>query len=77
LTPVDHYEFITINHEFPICPGYFHHVPTVLDMASADEAHDIFGRERFSQHRDDMGGVGSFNSETWPVDGENLGIVFL
>jgi len=42
---------------------YFHHVPTVLDMASADEAHDIFGRERFSQHRDDMGGVGSFNSD--------------
>ena len=40
---------------------YFHHVPTVLDMASGDEAHDIFGRERYSQHRDDMGGVGSFN----------------
>ena len=51
-------------------------MPTVLDIASADEAHDIFGRERFSQHRDDMGGVGSFNSETWPVDGENVGIVF-
>lgn len=34
-------------------------------MASADEAHDIFGRERFSQHRDDMGGVGSFNSVPW------------
>ena len=42
-------------------------MPTVLDMASADEAHDIFGRERFSQHRDDMGGVGSFNSVPWMV----------
>lgn len=42
---------------------YFHHVPTVLDMASSDEAHDIFGRERYSTHRDDMGGVGSFNTE--------------
>ena len=42
---------------------YFHHVPTLLDMASSDEAHDIFGRERYSTHRDDMGGVGSFNTD--------------
>eukprot|EP00438_Fugacium_kawagutii_P011314 Skav205069 [mRNA] locus=scaffold142:379194:385555:+ [translate_table: standard] len=53
------------SHSVVSAPGYFHHVPTVLDMASLDEAHDIFGRQRFSEHRDDMGGVGSFNSEPW------------
>lgn len=42
--------------------NYYHHVPTVLDSFSCDAAHDIFGRERFASHRDDMGGVGSFNS---------------
>lgn len=42
---------------------YYHHIPTADDLLLHDEAHDIFGRERHSSHRDDMGGVGSFNSD--------------
>jgi len=42
---------------------YYHRVPTRKDCDARDVAHDIFGRERFSNHRDDMGGVGSFNSD--------------
>ena len=29
-----------------------------------DLAHDAFGRERFRSHRDDMGGIGSFDKDT-------------
>jgi len=43
---------------------YYHRVPTPADDALCDPAHDIFGRERFAAHRDDLGGVGSFNSES-------------
>jgi len=40
------------------CP-YFHHVPTEQDENVWDQVRDVFGRERFAVHRDDMRGVGS------------------
>jgi len=40
------------------CP-YFHHVPTAQDENAYDQVRDVFGRERFAVHRDDMRGVGS------------------
>lgn len=43
---------------------YYHRVPTSSDEELCDVAHDVFGRERFSDHREDMGGVGSFNCES-------------
>mmetsp|Transcript_21061 Transcript_21061/g.31490 ORF Transcript_21061/g.31490 Transcript_21061/m.31490 type:complete len:291 (-) Transcript_21061:184-1056(-) len=51
-----------------ICNGghdcrYYHRLPSVRDCIALDPAHDIFGRERYASHRDDLGGVGSFNSE--------------
>lgn len=42
---------------------YHHHVPTKQDSDALDVVHDIFGREKHASHRDDMGGVGSFNSD--------------
>lgn len=44
--------------------NYYHRVPTRADADACDIAHDIFGRERFAGHRDDMDGVGSFNSDS-------------
>ncbi|KAJ2905301.1 hypothetical protein MKZ38_005814 [Zalerion maritima] len=46
-----------------ICPKgqdceYLHRLPTIHDMYSSNE--DCFGRDKFSDYRDDMGGVGSF-----------------
>ena len=38
----------------------FHRVPTPEDDAGTDELYDVFGRQRFKTHRDDMDGVGSF-----------------
>ena len=35
---------------------YYHRVPTAEDDALIDRLHDVFGRERHSTHRDDMGG---------------------
>lgn len=40
---------------------YYHHVPTDTECLECDVVHDIFGRERYARHRDDMGGVGSMN----------------
>jgi len=41
----------------------FHHaVPTAEDDGALDAAKDVFGRERFASHREDMGGVGSMLS---------------
>lgn len=37
---------------------YLHRLPTVTDMFAPNV--DCFGRDRFSDYRDDMGGVGSF-----------------
>ncbi|KAL8454564.1 hypothetical protein Emed_000285 [Eimeria media] len=42
---------------------YKHRVPTLEDEATLEWSRDIFGRERHRDHRDDMGGAGSFNHE--------------
>ena len=42
---------------------YKHRVPTREDDAKADQMVDVFGRERHSDHKNDMGGVGSFMKE--------------
>jgi hypothetical protein len=39
---------------------FYHHIPTAADDGSWDALHDVFGRDRHTGHRDDMGGVGSF-----------------
>lgn len=46
-----------------VCPkgqdcDYLHRLPTIHDMFNPNV--DCFGREKFSDYRDDMGGVGSF-----------------
>jgi len=41
---------------------YFHRIPIPDDDRTFDALHDCFARERFKQHRDDMGGVGSFTT---------------
>lgn len=38
--------------------SFLHRLPK---LALADSAKDIFGREKHSEYRDDMGGVGSFH----------------
>mmetsp|Transcript_22865 Transcript_22865/g.73595 ORF Transcript_22865/g.73595 Transcript_22865/m.73595 type:complete len:467 (+) Transcript_22865:3-1403(+) len=43
---------------------YYHRLPTPVDDAALDMLHDCFGRERHAAHRDDMGGVGSFNDNS-------------
>ncbi|PFH36669.1 hypothetical protein BESB_048610 [Besnoitia besnoiti] len=40
-----------------------HSVPTADDEGHLEWSYDIFGRERFSTHKDDMDGVGSFNHD--------------
>lgn len=42
---------------------YLHRIPNEADEKRTPLGTDCFGRDRFSQHRDDMGGVGSFNKE--------------
>lgn len=42
---------------------YYHRLPTVEDDRKLDMLHDIFGRERFAAHRDDMDGVGTFSED--------------
>ncbi|MDP2436949.1 MAG: hypothetical protein Q8P67_14455, partial [archaeon] len=44
--------------------SYLHRVPGEEDSERLDELHDIFGRERHREAKDDMGGVGSFLSST-------------
>ncbi|KAF2446167.1 hypothetical protein P171DRAFT_430379 [Karstenula rhodostoma CBS 690.94] len=49
-----------------ICPKgvdceYLHRLPTVTDMFPSNV--DCFGRDKFSDYRDDMGGVGSFQRQ--------------
>jgi hypothetical protein len=46
----------------PDC-SFHHRLPTYEDEARMDLAHDVFGRERFSTDREDMGGVGNFSRE--------------
>ena len=38
--------------------GYLHRLPTTFDLFNPNV--DSFGRDKFSDYRDDMGGVGSF-----------------
>lgn len=40
---------------------YFHHIPDSSTDSSITPAKDCFGRDKFAQNRDDMGGVGTFN----------------
>ena len=40
--------------------GYHHRIPTDEDELRIDITHDVFGRERHRNYREDMGGVGSF-----------------
>ncbi|OEH74018.1 hypothetical protein cyc_01745 [Cyclospora cayetanensis] len=42
---------------------YKHRIPTLEDEYTLEWSRDIFGRERHKDHRDDMGGAGSFNHE--------------
>ncbi|KAG0214639.1 Pre-mRNA-splicing factor [Mortierella sp. GBA30] len=42
--------------------GWLHRIPTRQDHV--DSGMDVFGRERFDEHRDDRGGVGSMRSES-------------
>ena len=42
--------------------GWLHRIPTLQDQADAGK--DVFGRERFDEHRDDRGGVGSLRSDS-------------
>jgi len=44
-----------------------HRIPVYEDEVKLDLAHDIFGRERFSTDREDMGGVGNFSRENRTV----------
>jgi hypothetical protein len=39
---------------------YFHRIPTPEDNKNIDELVDCFGRARHKDHKDDMGGTGSF-----------------
>ncbi len=39
---------------------YYHRVPTLEDDAAADRIKDCFGREKHRDHKDDMGGTGSY-----------------
>lgn len=42
---------------------FFHHIPTAIDDGKHEQMKDVFGRDRFQTHRDDMTGVGSFSSD--------------
>ncbi|CAG8453402.1 4881_t:CDS:2 [Acaulospora morrowiae] len=41
--------------------NYWHRIPTESDPV--DTTIDVFGRDKFDEYREDMGGVGSFNRE--------------
>ena len=41
---------------------WYHRPPTIADDGVASQTHDCFGRERHKDHKDDMGGAGSFES---------------
>ena len=44
--------------------GYHHHVPSLEECLKVDHNKDVFGRVRFSSHRRDNAGIGSFLKET-------------
>lgn len=43
---------------------FYHHLPGPNDELQLENTRDIFGRERYEKHRDDMGGVGSYRDES-------------
>lgn len=43
---------------------YYHHIPTLEECLQIDQVKDIFGRGRYSTHREDKEGVGNFMKET-------------
>eukprot|EP01138_Halocafeteria_seosinensis_P012692 gb/GECG01012968.1/.p1 GENE.gb/GECG01012968.1/~~gb/GECG01012968.1/.p1 ORF type:complete len:528 (+),score=89.38 gb/GECG01012968.1/:1-1584(+) len=43
---------------------FYHHLPGPNDEVQLENTRDIFGRERYEAHRDDMGGVGSYRDES-------------
>ncbi|KAF9429282.1 Pre-mRNA-splicing factor [Entomortierella beljakovae] len=45
----------------PEC-NWLHRIPTIHDHV--DSGIDVFGRERFNDHRDDLGGIGSMRSDS-------------
>eukprot|EP00011_Vannellida_sp_DIVA3-517-6-12_P009478 CAMPEP_0114628490 /NCGR_PEP_ID=MMETSP0168-20121206/12848_1 /TAXON_ID=95228 ORGANISM="Vannella sp., Strain DIVA3 517/6/12" /NCGR_SAMPLE_ID=MMETSP0168 /ASSEMBLY_ACC=CAM_ASM_000044 /LENGTH=385 /DNA_ID=CAMNT_0001839875 /DNA_START=38 /DNA_END=1192 /DNA_ORIENTATION=+ len=47
--------------------NFYHRVPTPDDARKLPLTHDIFGRERHSSYRDDMGGVGCIHAENKTV----------
>lgn len=53
--------------------GYYHRIPTPADAEACDMVHDIFGREKHRDPRDDMGGVGCIHS---PCDTVFVGDLF-
>jgi hypothetical protein len=42
---------------------YYHRVPNKEDAEKIENLRDVFGRSRFANHRNDMGGVGTFTKE--------------
>ena len=42
---------------------YYHRTPTMQECLHVEQSRDIFGRARFANLREDMGGVGSFLKE--------------
>ncbi|CDJ41311.1 Genomic scaffold old, msy_sf_16, related [Eimeria tenella] len=55
------------QNEYNICKGaacrFKHRLPTRADEGELEWSRDVFGRERHREHREDMGGVGSFAAE--------------
>eukprot|EP01083_Nonionella_stella_P054986 145145_1 len=42
---------------------YLHRLPTLDEIQLVSETKDVFGRDKYSTERDDMGGVGSFSKQ--------------
>eukprot|EP00922_Rhytidocystis_sp_ex-Travisia-forbesii_P071794 GHVS01107145.1.p1 GENE.GHVS01107145.1~~GHVS01107145.1.p1 ORF type:complete len:397 (+),score=63.20 GHVS01107145.1:416-1606(+) len=42
---------------------YRHRIPTEEDELTLDASRDVFGREKHADHRDDMGGTGTFEAD--------------
>ncbi|CAK0833067.1 unnamed protein product [Prorocentrum cordatum] len=53
--------------------SYYHRIPTPADAKKCDMVHDIFGRQKHREPRDDMGGVGCLHS---PCDTVFVGDLF-
>jgi len=43
-------------------------MPEIDFCRSVDQSRDVFGRERFAEHRKDKEGVGSFMSESRTIE---------